>query len=280
MAEIPIIHVMKRSLLPFKAALFALLLCLTIVTARGQVVVPETGDILSNAQELSASDEERQAALQKLRSYPRANVVEALRSGMRSSEVQLPAIVRAAIALELRELLPDLRARLATKDPSWVIVAGVTALAKDEKDPKERAALAKIYKDRLEEAGTPSAAKLALLDGLSELREPISSDAYLDFLADKSNSIVESAVHHFVITRSMMPKDEQIKRFKLAFRVRPTLARLEAFEAFGAMKPEDKKLLRPAFTNDTCEIQKDRTAKEFCERVARGLGIQTGGSAK
>ena len=271
---------MKRSLRSSRLALSALLFCCVTATVAFGTEIAPWSEILLKAQELSGTDEERQAALEKLRAYPRAKVVEALREGLRSSDVPLPAVMRAATELKVRELLPELR-RMIARDASWVIVAAVNSLAKDEKDPKERASLAKLYKDRLSaETELPGATRLALLDGLVELKEPISGDLYADLLADKSNSIVESAVHHFLATRAVLSKDDQIKRFKLAFRVRPTMARLEALDAFGALKPEDKKSLRPALSAETCAAQADKTTKELCERVARASGIAIGEAAK
>lgn len=229
----------------------------------------ETGDIIEAIQneiaQVGRSDAD-DLALKALRARPREMVIKAVRELLqRRREEDAIKILQVAVALELKELIPDFKA-MAKTSGSWEVFLALGQLA----TPADRAEIQRLSLERLSQTGTkalPASAKLAIIDSFGELRIPLSRELFHRLLADASYGVREAVARQFFATRETMSIAEQTERLRGLFAVQPYQARLTAMILFKSLPTAERAKLKAAIVPGLCQVEKQPEVRKACTAI-------------
>ncbi|MEK7358226.1 MAG: SseB family protein [Bdellovibrionota bacterium] len=224
---------------------------------------PASRAILDEAAESVDQEKESLAALEALKKRPRSEVLKALRDGIANGQPWIIVSARAALALEAKELLPDLM-KAAEKEDAWQVFSAIEQLSRDS---SERPAVEALFTRKLAKA--PSSSKVAILDAFSNGKTQLPKSSFDALIKDESLGVRRAVVRQFLASREAYSNDEQIRRFKLAFTMKPYQARLDALLMYGAIPAAKRRSIASAFDPGLCAKEANASVKSACETIAK-----------
>jgi hypothetical protein len=249
-------------------AVLGLLIGLSVLTASidaSATLTPSSRAILDEAMQADAGGERgSDEALAKLKKRPRAEVLSAFRDGLTHGGPWTSIAARGARALDAKELIPDL-VKAAQKTDDWPLLASLEQLSRGASD---RPAVEALFAKKMETAS--SASKIVMLEAFSSPKAQLPSSIFDSLLVDKNLGVRRALVSHFLANREAYPVEEQVRRFKLAFKMKPYQGRLEALIYFGALPSEQRRSIASAFDPSLCVKESNADVKSACDQVAKG----------
>lgn len=230
---------------------------------------------------LQGAEQEADQALDRLKVIPRAEVISVLREDLTASSDIPPGTLKAIVALEAIELLPEFKV-LSLKTEDWGIFVTITRLlrtnlnksSEQNKNPRDlknyKAEFSGIFLNRLDKLLSVPA-KAAVLDGLQMMGKPITSQLFKTLTNDQNLEVRIAAVRQFLATRTMLSTQEQLARWTTALEIRPFQARLLAMEEFVRLPENDRQQMKSAFHSAQCANEKESEVKAACLEVGKSL---------
>lgn len=244
---------MTHILAPLLAVLFLLPL-----TSQAALSVPARA-ILDDAKRLGV-ETDAEAGLQALKSRPKADVVKALREGLKAGEPWVGTSAQAAAALGYLELLPDLKKVAASAD-SWKVFVALRSLAGDA----DKKSVEALYLSVLEKVSVPS--QVAILDALGSWKMVLPDETFSKLTKHSQNSVKRAAVQQFLVARESYSTAQQTERFKTAFALKPYQLRLDTMRTFLDLSKEERVSLSKSVTQLNCGKEKNAEVKPVCQQV-------------
>jgi hypothetical protein len=246
--------------------LFAALTVLVqlLVGTRSWAAASDTDLVLLDARALTTSEGERAQALVRLQKRPRLQLRQSLKDLLKEKESRQSSLA-AISAMDMTEMLSDLRP-LVEKEDDWHLFATTNHLLSLTKDTPTRDEFAKVYSTRLM-TSVSSPAKMAFLDGLGELKMPLSGKVFQQLLSDQSDGVREAAIRQFLESRAKLSNAEQIKRFRDSFHAKPYQARLTAMVYFANLPSAEQSRFYAAIDKNLCKNETKKQVQPICQKI-------------
>ena len=238
-----------------------------LVGARAWAAASDTDLVLLDARALTTSEGERAQALARLQKRPRSQLRRSLKDLLKGKESRGSSL-EAISAMDMTEMLSDLRP-LVEKEDDWHLFVTTNHLLSLTKDAPTRDDFAKVYSARLM-TSVSSPAKMAFLDGLGELKMPISEKVFQQLLGDQSDGVREAAIRQFLYSREKLSSVEQIKRFRDSFRAKPYQARLTAMVYFANLPSAEQSRFHAAIDKNLCKNETKKRVQQVCQKILAG----------
>lgn len=246
----------------FFAAVFSVGLSLT-PPASHAALTPATRVILDKAAEAGDQQAESLAALAELKKQPRADVLKAFRDGLSEGAPWTIVVSRAAVALDAKELLPEML-KAAEKDETWQLMSALERLSRGH---VKRGAVEALFAKKLRTA--PGSAKIVMIDAFTNGDSRLPNESFDLLINDRSPGVRQAVIRQFLATRDSYATEEQVRRFKLSFTVKPYQARLEAFETYASIPKAKRRSIASAFDPSMCATESNKTVKSVCDSIAK-----------
>lgn len=235
----------------------------------GAALTAPSKAVLETARRLTIEGDDSKAKAE-LAKVPRAQLVSALREGLNEGGDWSTYALNAAVALDVRELAPDLATRLETSD-DYKLFFAVERLAPVD----ARKNLTAVFLKKLD--ASSASVKVSILTTLAKWKEPLSAERFAKLLGDDSFQVRIALARHFAIARTELPASEQMARFEKIFAAQPYQVRLDGVMTFEALPSADqaklKAVIGPKFRS-ACEKETKTPVREECskllKRVAKG----------
>jgi len=221
---------------------------------------------------LNIGEQQADAALDRLHLASRYQVVSVLRDELVSEPVN-PSNrnLRAVFALNMIELLPELR-EISEHTDLWLVFVTVNHLL--ETAPKGKIdSFVELYQRRLNST-LSAASRIALLDGLTQLRIPIKSDLFHSLLGDSHFQVRVAAVENFVATGNLLSHEDRIRRMVEAMQMKPYQARLTAIRSFSMLDANERSKLRSRLPANLCASESRNDRQSACQEALNAGGAK------
>lgn len=223
----------------------------------------QSQEILEQAFRASASAPEADAIAKKLLKRPRAQIVQAIKEGLKSrAEWQIVAARLAVLANE-KSVATDLR-EAAKETPDWQLLSALKHLSNDsEQSENDALVISSINR-------WPAATRVAGLSLLESSKAKVSEQTFDQWIKDPSFEVRQAATRQFIATRSLYTDAEKIQRLKKLFVAKPYQVRLEAMESYAAFPVSERSKLNGVVKKDLCSSEMNTEVKAACESLVRG----------
>lgn len=255
---------MKSLVKPFIPLLVFCAACVAFGLDARAALTPETRAILDEAADSIGQEKEPQASLMQLKKRPRVEVLKALRAGLDHGGPWIVVAARASQALEAKEMVPDLLKSASSHD-EWQLLAALEQLSRGTSD---RSAVEALFTKKLKSSSAP--AKIVMIDAFSDGKTQLPAAIFDALVADPNLGVRRAVLRQFLASRESYSSDEQTRRFKLAFTMKPYQARLEAFQIYASIPVVQRRSIASAFEPSLCGKEKNAEVKAACEQVAKG----------
>ena len=237
-------------------------------TARVRVLTPAAKDVLEKIEKTLSSEARDEAAQNWLSEKPRKEILSSLREGLSSDTHWSHVAASGAVQLKAVELLPELL-KLSQETGDWQVLLALEVLSRGS---SVRPDVDQLLNLQLKTKS--SAAKAVALNALKESRTILPNEMFDGLIKDRSGTVRELTVQHFLATRELLPKEEQLRRFELALQLKPSTARLAAFKGYEALSVSESTGLTTAVSAALCKKEQNVDVKAVCDRIV--LKLQKG----
>jgi hypothetical protein len=235
-----------------------------VVPAFAEISAPSR-QVLEVASQLGTEGEGARVR-KELEALPRAKVITAVREGLTEGEPYAGVAARAANALHLTEVEPDLEKAFA-KNSDWNFALALASVASESK----RSHLANEWQSKLTSFESPT--RIAVLQTLAQWHQPLQDAMFDRMLNDASFQVRIAAVRNFAMTKDKLQTPEQISRYKKAFAMKPYKVRLAAMADFNSLSKSERARLANAIDDSfkaSCKAETKTDVKTECEKMMKG----------
>ncbi len=232
-----------------------------------ELTTKDSNAIRAEILNLTGSERETNRALERLQQIPRAKILVVLRDELKSSPSVAPSVLRAVVAIQARELFPELKT-LVEKNDSWQGFARVHQVFAEEADEKIRGPLTDVFVARLSQV--PAASQVAILEALRGWKYALSLSQYRELLESSSFDVQLTAFSQFSDVRVSLPSSVQQEIIRLAASSEIDELRLLAYKVLLTLPAREKKSIAKGWAASRCPAEENGKIKELCLKAGRG----------
>ena len=204
------------------------------------------------------SEGESQEAWERLRRAPKDLLVKEIKYSLSLNPQQQESASWVIAELNLVELTKDLEALIHVSE-DYLPVLAYTKISGGRNVVRFR----KFYLQELVRT-TSSAKKMALLDGLAQMKGSVGGDIYSSLMESKRSNLLRSAFNHFLSTRDQLSSDDKSFRFIKSFVAYDPQIRVLAYQTYANLSQVEKKPMRPLLTTRLCKMEPLEAIKRVC----------------